>query len=140
MFRVEEYKKPEFEVKVTRRRRSRGWAKRVTAQITARYYFGAPVAQGHLTYKVFREDYHHVYWGPDEYDWLYGAGYGRDYYPYPWFPWWGRWGVYILGDLWPFDYRWPGGYNGYGGDQAEDGPPQRGERDTARAARARGAG
>ncbi len=123
LFRVEEYKKPEFEVTVTPAKTLARLGEKVTAKIEARYYFGAPVAQGQVSYKVFREDYHHVYWGPDEYDWLYGAGYGRDYYPYPWFPWWGRWGVFILGDLWPWNYgygyAWPNGayYNSYGGDQ-----------------------
>lgn len=119
LFRVEEYKKPEFAVTVTPSTTQARLGEKVKARIEAKYYFGAPVAQGQISYKVYREDYHHVYWGPDEYDWLYGAGYGRDYYPYPWFSWWGRWGCFILGDLWPYDYSWPnGGYsNTYGGDQ-----------------------
>ena len=118
IFRVEEYKKPEFSVKVTPAKTLARLGEKVSAKIAAEYYFGAPVAQGHVSYKIFREDYHHVYWGPGEYDWLYGAGYGRDYYPYPWFPWWGRWGCFILGDLWPW-YGWPyGGFGNYGDDQA----------------------
>ncbi len=120
LFRVEEYKKPEFSVTVTPAKTQARLGEKVTAKIEAKYYFGAPVAQGHISYKVYREDYHHVYWGPGEYDWLYGAGYGRDYYPYPWFPWWGRWGCFILGDLWPWPYAYGypyGGFNPYGGDQ-----------------------
>jgi alpha-2-macroglobulin len=119
LFRVEEYKKPEFEVTVTPAKTQARLGEKVSAHIAARYYFGAPVEQGQISYKIFREDYHHVYWGPGEYDWLYGAGYGRDYYPYPWFPWWGRWGCFIIGDLWPWSYGYPyGGYlNDYGGDQ-----------------------
>jgi hypothetical protein len=118
---VEEYKKPEFPVTVTPSKTQARLGEKVTAKIEAKYYFGAPVAQGTVSYKVFREDYHHVYWGPAEYDWLYGAGYGRDYYPYPWFPWWGRWGCFILGDLWPWDYgyAWPNGGYQYGGDQQQ---------------------
>jgi uncharacterized protein YfaS (alpha-2-macroglobulin family)/tetratricopeptide (TPR) repeat protein len=125
LFRVEEYKKPEFSVTVTPAKTQARLGEKVTAKIEAKYYFGAPVALGQVSYKVFREDYHHVYWGPSEYDWLYGAGYGHDYYPYPWFPWWGRWGCFILGDLWPwpydYGYAWPNGgyYNQYGGDQEE---------------------
>ena len=123
LFRVEEYKKPEFEVTVTPAKTQARLGDKITATIKARYYFGAPVAQGHVSYKVYREDYHHFYWGPAEYDWLYGAGYGHDYYPYPWFPWWGRWGCFILGDLWPwpYGYAWPNGgyYNDYGGDQEQ---------------------
>jgi uncharacterized protein YfaS (alpha-2-macroglobulin family) len=123
LFRVEEYKNPEFSVTVTPAKTQARLGEKVTAKIEAKYYFGAPVAQGQVSYKVFREDYHHVYWGPSEYDWLYGAGYGHDYYPYPWFPWWGRWGCFILGDLWPWNYgyawAWPHGnyINQYGGDQ-----------------------
>ncbi len=121
LFRVEEYKKPEFVVKVTPSKTQARLGEKVTARIEAKYYFGAPVALGQVGYKVYREDYHHVYWGPGEYDWLYGAGYGHDYYPYPWFPWWGRWGCFILGDLWPwhYGYAWPNGGYQYGGDQGE---------------------
>ncbi len=121
-FRVEEYKKPEFSVSVTPSKTQARLGEKVTAKIEAKYYFGAPVANGTVSYKVYREDYHHVYWGPDQYDWLYGAGYGHDYYPYPWFPWWGRWGCFILGDLWPWDYGygWPyNRYGNYGGDQEQ---------------------
>jgi hypothetical protein len=119
LFRVEEYKKPEFEVKVTPATTQARLGEKVSARIEARYYFGAPVALGQVSYKVYREDYHHVYWGPAEYDWLYGAGYGHDYYPYPWFPWWGRWGCFILGDLWPWPYGGPGYAGAYGSDQEQ---------------------
>jgi len=122
VFRVEEYKKPEFEVKVTPEKTQARLGDKVTAKIEARYYFGAPVAQGQVSYKIFREDYHHVYWGPGEYDWLYGKGYGYHPYAYPWFPWWGRWGGFIIGDLWPYPYYyggWPYGY-AYGGSADEE--------------------
>ena len=97
LFRVEEYKKPEFEVKVTPAKTQARLGEKVTAKIEAKYYFGAPVAQGHVSYKVYREDYHHFYCGPAEYDWLYGAGYGHNYYAYSWFPWWGRWVFFYPG-------------------------------------------
>lgn len=102
LFRVEEYKKPEFEVTVKPAKTQARLGEKVKAKIEARYYFGAPVARGAVTYKVFRENYQHVYWGPGEYDWLYGKGYGRYYYAYPWLPWWGRWGCFICCDYW-----WP---------------------------------
>ena len=107
LFRVEEYKKPEFEVTVKPAKTQARLGEKVKARIEARYYFGAPVAKGKVSYKVYRENYNHVYWGEGEYDWLYGKGYGRYYYPYPWFPWWGRWGCFICCDLW-----WPGPYWG----------------------------
>ncbi len=94
-FRVEEYKRPEFSVSVKPAKSQARLGEKVRARIEAQYYFGAPVAKGEVTYKVFREDYHHVYFEPGEYDWLYGVGYGRCIYPYPWFGWWGRWGCYL---------------------------------------------
>jgi len=116
LFRVEEYKKPEFEVTVKPAKTQARLGERIKARIEARYYFGAPVATGQITYKVFREDYNHVYWGPGEYDWLYGRGYGRYYYAYPWFPWWWRWGCFVCCDRWwPYPYwgwYFPWGYYG----------------------------
>ncbi|MCH8807451.1 MAG: hypothetical protein IH986_15390, partial [Planctomycetes bacterium] len=109
-FRVEEYRKPEFEVLVEPSTTQARVGEKVKARIEARYYFGAPVAGGTATYKVFRETYHHAYWGAAEYDWLYGPGYGRCWYPYRWFGWWGKWGrlTYLGGP-------WLGGW-GRGGD------------------------
>jgi hypothetical protein len=105
LFRVEEYKKPEFEVSVKPAKSLARLGETIKAKIEARYYFGAPVVNAKVSYKIFREDYHHVYFGPGEYDWLYGQGYGRYYYAYPWLPWWGRWGHFICWDGW-----WPGPY------------------------------
>jgi len=116
LFRVEEYKKPEFAVTVKPAKTQARLGEKVKARIEANYFFGAPVAKGEVTYKVFRENYQHVYWGPSEYDWLYGKGYGRSLYPYSWFPWWNRWGCFILGDLWPWPF-----YPSYNGTYAEDG-------------------
>lgn len=124
LFRVEEYKKPEFEVRVKPAKTQARLGDKVKARIEANYYFRAPVAKGEVSYKIFRENYQHVYWGPAEYDWLYGKGYGRSLYPCSWFPWWNRWGCFVLGDLWP----WPtyGGQphaypNRFGGDFGEMG-------------------
>jgi uncharacterized protein YfaS (alpha-2-macroglobulin family) len=102
LFRVEEYKKPEFEVTVKPAKSQARLGEKISAKIEARYYFGAPVANATVSYKIFREDYHHVYFGAGEYDWLYGPGYGRYCYAYPWFPWWARWGKFICWDGW-----WP---------------------------------
>ncbi len=107
LFRVEEYKKPEFEVTVKPAKSLARLGEKIKAKIEARYYFGAPVVNAKVSYKIFREDYQHVYFGPGEYDWLYGQGYGRYYYAYPWLPWWGRWGHFICWEGW-----WPGLYAG----------------------------
>ena len=53
-FRVEEYKKPEFEVKVEAPTEPVKLGEKITARIVARYYFGAPVTEGKVKYKVLR--------------------------------------------------------------------------------------
>ena len=89
-FRVEEYKKPEFEVTVEPGKTHTKLGDKLTAVIKAQYYFGGPVTDATVNYKVFREEYTHGYHFPGEWDWLYGAGYGWCWYEYPWFGWWGR--------------------------------------------------
>ena len=56
-FRVEEYKKPEFEVKVEGPKEPVKLGDKVTATIEAKYYFGAPVVNAVVKYKVMRESY-----------------------------------------------------------------------------------
>jgi len=75
-FRVEEYKKPEFEVTVEPDTRHARLGQRVGAVIRARYYFGAPVTDATVSYRVLREEYGHHYCPPGRWDWLYGPGYG----------------------------------------------------------------
>ena len=89
-FRVEEYKKPEFEVTVEPARTHMKLGEQVTALIRAKYYFGAPVTDATVKYRVFREEYKHTYHPPSRWDWLYGPGYGYGWYEYGWFPWWGK--------------------------------------------------
>jgi len=80
-FRVEEYKKPEFEVKVTTDEPQVKLGSKVRVKINASYYFGGPVAGAEVGYRVFRRAYRHRFVPSGEYDWLYGRGYG-------WRPWW----------------------------------------------------
>jgi len=87
-FRVEEYKKPEFEVTVEPAKTHAKLGETVTALIRADYYFGAPVTDATVKYKVFREEYRHSYYFPGHWDWLYGPGYGYAWYSCEWFPWW----------------------------------------------------
>jgi len=89
-FRVEEYKKPEFEVSVEPAKTHMKLGEKVTALIRADYYFGAPVTDATVSYKVFREEYTHTHYPPGRWDWLYGSGYGYGWYAREWFPWWGR--------------------------------------------------
>ncbi|MBI4862177.1 MAG: hypothetical protein HY815_18255 [Candidatus Riflebacteria bacterium] len=91
-FRVEEYKKPEFEVTVETRTDLARPGDRVEGMVRARYAFGAPVTQGRVTYRIFRQEYSHRHAAPGSWDWLYGPGYGRSHHAYDWFPWWRLWG------------------------------------------------
>lgn len=100
LFRVEEYKKPEFEVTVAPARELARLGEKVKARVEGRYYFGGAVKHGTLRYRVYREEYQLVYQGAATYDWLYGRGYGRCWYAYPWLPWWGRWGRFCCGPWW----------------------------------------
>ena len=89
-FRVEEYKKPEFEVTVEPGKTHQKLGEKIQAKIKATYYFGGPVTDATVSYKVFREEYVHSYYFPGPWDWLYGSGYGLGWYEYPWFSWWGK--------------------------------------------------
>ena len=53
-FRVEEYKKPEFEVNVEAPTKPVMLGEKVPATIKAKYYFGSPVAEAKVKYKITR--------------------------------------------------------------------------------------
>ncbi len=104
-FRVEEYKKPEFEVKVEAPKEPIRLGEKIEATIQARYYFGAPVTRAKVKYKVTRGS-HDSHWYPrGAWDWFYGKGYWWFASDYPWYPGWGEWGC-----LRPID-RWWGGWH-----------------------------
>ena len=85
-FRVEEYKKPEFEVTVEAPDKPVMLGEKIVAKIKAKYYFGSPVAKGKVKYKVLRYT-HNASWYPSSYwDWFYGAGYWWFGYDYGWWP------------------------------------------------------
>ena len=66
-FDVEEYKKPEYEVRVTAAKGRVLQGESVQATIDSRYYFGEPVAGAKVVYAVYRERYWFPLWyDPDE--------------------------------------------------------------------------
>lgn len=91
-FRVEEYKKPEFEVLVDLPEEAPLLGDQVTVGVSARYYFGGPVNEGHISVKVLRYDHQVSWWPIRPWDWLYGNGYGWLCEDYLWYPGWARWG------------------------------------------------
>ena len=91
-FRVEEYKKPEYEVIVEAPKEPVKLGDKITATIKAKYYFGAPVTNAKVKYKVQRYS-HTVNWYPPMYwDWFYGPGYWWFAGDYNWYPGWKSWG------------------------------------------------
>src|SRR5262249_51743241 len=64
----------------------------ITATIDARYYFGAPVVDATVKYKVMRSS-HSARWYPsDRWDWMYGNGYWWFAADYNWYPGFEEWG------------------------------------------------
>ncbi len=91
-FRVEEYKKPEFEVTVDAPPEPVALGEKVPATINAKYFFGAPVTKGKVKYKILRTP-HDSHWYPTaHWDWFYGKGYWWFASDYTWYPGWNRWG------------------------------------------------
>lgn len=82
-FRVEEYKKPEFEVTVTPNADHVRLGAPVSARIHAAYYFGGPAPGAKVTYRVYQASYSQSYRFPRPYDFLYGdnsaGAYNTDY-------------------------------------------------------------
>ncbi|MCA9295128.1 MAG: hypothetical protein KC983_01400, partial [Phycisphaerales bacterium] len=77
LFRIEEYKLPEFEVTVQTPTQDDGTPKTfllgdpVQATINASYYFGGPVANANVELVVRQRPYWHTWYRPRDYGWLY---------------------------------------------------------------------
>ena len=102
VFRVEEYKKPEFEVTVEAPQEPVMLGEKIAATVKAKYYFGSPVTKAKVKYKVQRTGYTERWypWGP--WDWLYGSGYWWFAPDYAWYPGWAIWGCPRPAPFW-----WP---------------------------------
>ncbi len=99
-FRVEEYKKPEFEVKVDAPDKPVMLGEKIEVKLQADYYFGEPVREAKVKYKVLRHE-HNARWYPStRWDWFYGAGYWWFGYDYTWYPGWRRWGCWSPAPWW----------------------------------------
>ena len=105
-FRVEEYKKPEFEVTVEAPQEPIALGETITATVKAKYYFGAPVAEGKIKYKVLRSEHQATWYPPWPWDWYYGPGAWWFAGDYPWYPGWRQWGVARPVCSWGPHYGW----------------------------------
>lgn len=90
-FRIEEYKKPEFEVTVDAPEKPVALGEKIEAKITAKYYFGSPVTQGTVKYKIERTTHQQRWYPIAPWDWFYGSGYWWYAYDYTWYPGFDRW-------------------------------------------------
>jgi alpha-2-macroglobulin len=91
-FRVEEYKKPEFEVKVEAPEKPVQLGEKITAKVKADYYFGGAVSKATVKYKVMRTPHTTTWYPGGDWDWFYGPGYWWYAYDYDWYPGWRKWG------------------------------------------------
>lgn len=65
-FEVQEYKKPEYTVKVTPARKRYLQGAPLEAEIESRYYFGEPVPHAKVKYVVYRSRYYAPWYQPDD--------------------------------------------------------------------------
>lgn len=102
-FRVEEYKKPEFEVEIKAPEKPVMLGDKIQAVVQAKYYFGSPVTRAKVKYKLQRSPREDRWFPVAPWDWLYGPGYWWFAYDYDWLPGWANWG-------WrrPLGFWWPG--------------------------------
>lgn len=93
-FRVEEYRKPEFEVTIDAPDKPVMLGEKIQAKVNAKYYFGAPVTEASVHYKVERTKKDSRWYPVARWDWLYSPGYWWFAPDYNWYPGWNRWGCY----------------------------------------------
>ncbi len=89
--RVEEFRKPEFEVNILAPEKPVALGETIAARIEAKYYFGGPVTDATVTVKVERSTFRDSYYPWAPYDWCYGPGYWWFNQDYVWFPGWRGW-------------------------------------------------
>ena len=79
-FRVEEYKKPEFQVTISTEKSLFKIGDKLAFKIHGDYYFGGPVANANVSYTIHREQLFHFIPWPRPYAWFYeedGGHFGR---------------------------------------------------------------
>lgn len=85
IFRLEEYKLPEFLVSIKPKPKEEGGVSTyrlgdtVEVELDAQYYFGGPVANAEVEYLVYQNPYYHTYYPVREYAWYYADWYPQQY-------------------------------------------------------------
>lgn len=67
-FEVQEYKKPEFKVKVTGPKQFAAVGEKVRFAVQADYFFGAPVTKADVHYIIYQSRYYHSWWAGEAAD------------------------------------------------------------------------
>src|SRR5262252_2145508 len=67
-FEVQEYKKPEFKVTVKGPKEFAAVGEKVRFNISANYFFGAPVTNADVHYYIYKQRYYHWWWGDESSD------------------------------------------------------------------------
>ncbi len=104
-FRVEEYKKPEYEVKVEAPKEPIALGETFAVTVLANYYHGAPVTEATVKIKVERNFFNDRWFPSAPWDWLYGPGYWWNYPVARWYRGWERWGCFRPSPPWWQDSR-----------------------------------
>lgn len=90
-FRIEEYRKPEFEVQVVAPSEPVPLGETIRATVRANYYFGSPVTDATAIIRVERSIYSDDFFPSAPYDWCFGRGYGWLASDCAWHPSWHSW-------------------------------------------------
>jgi alpha-2-macroglobulin len=105
-FRVEEYRKPEFEVKVEAPAEPVRLGDKFTATVRADYFHGAPVREASVEVTVKRSSLGRRWFPAGRWDWLYGSGAWWGGVEAPWHPSWREWGCVPPPPPWLQGERW----------------------------------
>jgi uncharacterized protein YfaS (alpha-2-macroglobulin family) len=72
-FSVEEYKKPEYQVKVFTVKKNYASGDTISIGISSNYYFGSPVSNGKVSLKIYKQNYSRPWWAWSKYAWFYSG-------------------------------------------------------------------
>ena len=102
---LEEYRKPEFEVTVDTPEKPIALGEKITVRAHADYYFGSPVTNARVSWRVMRSRAAAAWYPICRWDWLYGNGYAWLAPSAPWYPGWSKWGTLPPPMPWHAVYR-----------------------------------
>ncbi len=104
--RVEEYRKPEYEVKVEAPDAPVKLGEKFTATVTATYFHGSPVRNAEVEIIVKRSSLGERWFPSGRWDWLYGPGAWWNGSEASWHPGWKSWGCMPPNPPWWGGNRW----------------------------------